>query len=134
MFIGEDCETLAAAPCVAPAIVPPNIELAGEARSTAPRTEATAQARKPWAVSRKCTSVVCTPNHFVRSRPARYPPREDEIIAMTMKYRPVPIWKVVAETPEFPHGETTVNPIPAPNQRSKRVRGREGPTPAREGG
>src|SRR6201993_5238469 len=109
MFIGEDCETLAADPCVAPAIAPPNIELAGEARRTAPRTEARAQARKPWDVSRKCNSVVCTPTHFVRSRPARYPPRAYEIIAMTMKYRPVPICKVVAEIPEFPHGETTVN-------------------------
>ena len=31
---------------------------------------ASAQDRKPWAVSRKNTSSVCTPVHLVRSRPA----------------------------------------------------------------
>jgi hypothetical protein len=30
----------------------------------------------------------------------------EEIIAMTMKYSPVPTLNVVAETPESPHGET----------------------------
>src|ERR1700686_513101 len=55
----------------------------------------------------------------------------DEIIAMTMKYSPVPILKVVAETPEFPHGETTANPMPAPNERSTSVNAREATAPAR---
>jgi hypothetical protein len=55
----------------------------------------------------------------------------DEIIAITMKYKPVPILNVVAETPEFPHGETTVNPIPAPNESSTSVKARDATAPAR---
>jgi hypothetical protein len=45
----------------------------------------------------------------------------DEIIAITMKYRPVPTLNVVAETPEFPHGETTDNPSPVPNESRTKV-------------
>jgi hypothetical protein len=37
-----------------------------------------------------------------------------------MKYRPVPILNVVGET-EFPHGETTDNPNPAPRESSTSV-------------
>ena len=37
-------------------------------------SDATDQARKPCAVSRKYTSRVCTPAHFTRKRPARKPP------------------------------------------------------------
>jgi hypothetical protein len=55
----------------------------------------------------------------------------DEIIAITMKYSPVPILKVVAETPEFPHGETTANPIPTPNDRSTSVKARDATAPAK---
>src|ERR1700712_1198801 len=55
----------------------------------------------------------------------------DEIIAMTMKYRPVPILKVVADTPEFPQGETTENPMPAPNDRSTSVNARDATAPAK---
>jgi len=40
-------------------------------RSAGGQPEAAAQARKPCAVSRKCTSVVWTPTHLVRRRPAR---------------------------------------------------------------
>jgi len=50
---------------------PPINEVAVEARRIAPSTEATAHARKPCAVSRKRTSVGCTPIHRLRSRPAR---------------------------------------------------------------
>src|SRR3978361_1822972 len=50
---------------------------------------------------------------------------------MTMKYRPVPILKVVAETPEFPHGETTERPMPAPNESSTSVSARDATAPAR---
>src|ERR1700716_2389567 len=54
----------------------------------------------------------------------------DEIIAITMKYKPVPILNVVAETPELPHGETTKNPMPAPNDKSTSVKARDATAPA----
>jgi hypothetical protein len=46
----------------------------------------------------------------------------DEIIAITMKYSPVPILNVVAEAPELPQGEMTENPMPAPKDKSTSVR------------
>src|SRR3984957_18619978 len=55
----------------------------------------------------------------------------DEIIAMTMKYSPVPILNVVAETPELPQGETTENPMPAPNDKSTSVNARDATAPAK---
>src|SRR3984885_10674731 len=55
----------------------------------------------------------------------------DEIIAITMKYSPVPILNVVAETPELPQGETTENPMPAPNDKSTSVRARDATAPAK---
>lgn len=55
----------------------------------------------------------------------------DEIIAMTMKYSPVPILNVVAETPELPQGDTTENPIPAPKDSSTKVSAKEATAPAR---
>jgi hypothetical protein len=55
----------------------------------------------------------------------------DEIIAITMKYSPVPILKVVAETPELPQGETTENPMPAPKDKSTSVSAREATAPAK---
>lgn len=39
--------------------------------SAAMMAVANAQARKPWAVSRKNTSSVRTPTHFLRNRPAK---------------------------------------------------------------
>ena len=44
-------------------------EDAAEARKTAPTTAVTAQVRRPFAVSRKNTSCVCSPTHLVRIRP-----------------------------------------------------------------
>src|SRR6202140_661803 len=55
----------------------------------------------------------------------------DEIIAITMKYSPVPILNVVAETPELPHGEMTENPMPAPKDRRTSVRARDATAPAK---
>src|ERR1700709_484103 len=55
----------------------------------------------------------------------------DEIIAITMKYSPLPILNVVAETPELPQGETTENPMPAPNDKSTSVRASEATAPAK---
>src|ERR1700733_10210674 len=54
----------------------------------------------------------------------------DEIIAITMKYSPVPILNVVAETPELAEGETTENPMPAQNDKSTSVRARDATAPA----
>src|SRR5579859_4091185 len=47
-----------------------------------------------------------------------------------MKYSPVPTLKVVAETPEFPQGETTENPMPMPKDKSTSVSAREATAPA----
>src|ERR1700689_1521660 len=55
----------------------------------------------------------------------------DEIIAITMKYSPVPILNVVAETPELPQGETTENPMPAPKDKSTRVSAKDATAPAK---
>ena len=68
-----------AAACVAPAVTPlatfetdcaavPTAEEIEDVAKTATRTVASAQARKPWAVSRKKTSSVCSLTHLVRSR------------------------------------------------------------------
>src|SRR5579872_5912824 len=128
--MGEACDALAAA-CAAPPVALPSSELAGDARSTAPTIEATAQARKPCAVSRNWTSAVSRPIDFRRSRPARYPPNPDEIIAMTMKYSPVPISKLVEEAPRLSQGETTANPNPTPKERSSKVSAQAAAAPAR---
>src|SRR5947209_20202623 len=42
-------------------------------------------------------------------------------MAITTRYRPVPILNVVADTPEPLHGETTERPRPRPNASSTRV-------------
>src|ERR1700744_2813587 len=55
----------------------------------------------------------------------------DEIIAITMKYSPVPILKLVVETPELPHGEITENPMPTPKDKSTSVRARDATAPAK---
>jgi len=39
--------------------------------------------------------------------------------------------KVVADTPEFPHGETTEKPMPAPKDSSTSVNARDATAPAR---
>jgi hypothetical protein len=48
-------------------------------RTDALMTVANAQAKNPWAVSRKKTSWVWMSVHFVRSREARYPPTVEAI-------------------------------------------------------
>ena len=53
--------------CTGEQMVPEDTDEVANATTT---IEARAQARKPCAVSRKKTSSVCTPTHFVRSRPA----------------------------------------------------------------
>jgi hypothetical protein len=42
---------------------------------------------------------------------------------------PVPILKVVAETPEVSQGETTLNPSPVPNARTTKVTARDATEP-----
>ena len=42
-----------------------------EVANAATKIDASAQARKPWAVSRKKTSSVCRLVHFVRNLPAK---------------------------------------------------------------
>ena len=43
-----------------------------------------AQARSPWALSRKTTSSEWMEVHRLRNRPARYPPRHDETHCTTI--------------------------------------------------
>src|ERR1700733_8890204 len=50
---------------------------------------------------------------------------------MTMKYRPVPILNVVADTPALPHGETADSPRPVPSDSSTSVKAHEATAPAR---
>src|SRR5579864_312251 len=50
---------------------------------------------------------------------------------MTMKYKPVPISKLVAETPELDHGDTTENPTPTPNDSITRVNAQDVTAPAK---
>src|ERR1700748_311596 len=52
-------------------------------------------------------------------------------MAITMKYRPVPISKVVDETPDRPQGDTTENPIPTPKEISNSVSAHDAAAPAR---
>jgi hypothetical protein len=54
----------------------------------------------------------------------------EEIIAITMKYRPVPILNVVVDTPEFPHGDTAAKPSPVPNDSRTKVKAHEAIAPA----
>jgi hypothetical protein len=47
-----------------------------------------------------------------------------------MRYKPVPILNVVADTPAPDHGETTDNPSPTPNASNTRVNAQETMAPA----
>src|ERR1700712_214214 len=59
-----------------------------------------------------------------------YPPIEEDSIAITIRYNPVPILNVVAETPEPAQGETTESPRPVPNASSSSVNARLTTAPA----
>src|SRR4051794_32125858 len=48
-----------------------------------------------------------------------------------MKYRPVPILNVVADTPAFPQGETAESPSPVASDSSTSVKAQEAIAPAR---
>jgi hypothetical protein len=52
------------------------------------------------------------------------------MIAITMKYSPVPISNVVDDIPELPQGETTENPRPAPNDKRTSVSASDATAPA----
>ena len=75
----------AAAVSVAACAPPLSTVKIDEAASAVTMTVATAHVTSPWAVSRKKTSCVCVPTHFVRSRPGkitadsrRHPLRHDQ--------------------------------------------------------
>src|SRR6185312_14952086 len=70
-----------------------------EARIAAPATVARAHVTKPWAVSRKNTSSVWVPTHFVLSRPVMYPPSAADSHCTTINQMAVITLKVVAEAP-----------------------------------
>jgi hypothetical protein len=54
-------------------------------------------------------------DHFVRRRPARYPPIDELMICMRMTHTMAARVIVVAEAPMFDHGDTDDKPSPAPS-------------------
>ena len=100
---------------LAPACTPPLRMLPIADVSTAAVTRvAMAQARNPWAVSRKYTSSVWVPIQRVRKRPARYPPVPAETSWVTVTHTIVAVPKTVAVAPWPDHGETEESPRPTP--------------------
>src|ERR1035437_4039208 len=59
---------------------------------------------------------------------------EDDNMAMTIRYRPVPILNVVAETPAPAHGDTTDKPRPRPKAIRTTVSAQETTAPAATAG
>jgi hypothetical protein len=96
--------------------------VAAEARKTPVITRAVDHARKPWAVSLKYTSSEWIVAHFVRSRPARYPPIAELRISMTISQMIADVAIPEAEAPVFAQGETEDSPRPAPRARRIRTR------------
>ena len=84
-------------------------------------TVASAQVRKPCAVSRKKTSWTCTATHLVRSRPVRKPPIAAASHCTTIRPIAVMIVNVAADAPEFGQGEIEDRPRPAPSANSTSV-------------
>src|SRR6185312_7465059 len=78
--------------------------------------------RKPCAVSRKYTSSLWMFAHFVRSRPARYPPIDELRTSSTISQMIDAVPIVEADAPTLDHGETDDKPSPAPSARSMRTR------------
>ncbi len=107
----------AAEATIPPAVpaAPPTAMIATIVMTVAPNTVATAQVTNPLAVSRKNTSCVCSPTHFVRSRPVRYPPIPDEIQYSTTSHPAVTAVNAVPEAPRPAQGDTAVSPKPAPS-------------------
>ena len=66
----------------------------------------------------------------MRSRAAKYPPMLDAITATTTRYIPLPILKVVADTPNPVQGEIDDNPIPVPKETRMRLRAAVATAPA----
>src|ERR1019366_1242265 len=63
-------------------------------------------------------SCVWTLTHFVRSRPAKYPPIDEAISCMRTSQMIAVQPTVEADAPAFVHGETADKPIPVPKARS----------------
>src|SRR5579884_1862101 len=97
------------------ATLPPTIPTAAVVRNDAVITRLTAHTRNPFAVSRKCTSSVCTDTHRVRRRPARYPPIADETASTTTSQISAATPAVMVETPTLDHGEIADSSKPAPS-------------------
>ena len=93
---------------VAAAVATPAVAAEPSVTSTAIRTVANAQARRSCAVSRKKTSSVRTPTHFVRSRPPKYPPKADDNHWVTISHIAAAVPKVVGDGLFNDHGETVV--------------------------
>jgi len=83
-------------------------------------TTPTAHTIKPWPVSLKITSSVCTVAHFVRSRPATYPPRLADTTWTTINQTMAPIPIAFADAPSFCHGEVEAKPRAVPSVTSIR--------------
>src|SRR5581483_6809879 len=120
--VAPDCAAACVPPWAAPPATPaatwaalPITDAAAEVRNAAAITEATAQLRKPLAVSRKNTSGVCRPAHLVRRRPVRYPPTPAASHWVTTNHTAVAAVTVVSDMPVVDHGETLARPKPEPS-------------------
>ena len=96
----------------APALAPATIAALTSEKSAAIRTVANAQAKKPWAVSRKNISSVRIPTHLVRRRPVRYPPRADDTHWVMTNPMAASTPKVVGDGLENDQGRTAASPAP----------------------
>jgi hypothetical protein len=99
---------------VAAAAATPAVAAEPRVTSAAINNVAKAQANRPCAVSRKRTSSVRIPTHFVRRRPAKYPPKADDSHWVTTSHIAATVPKVVGEGLPNDHGETVTRPRPGP--------------------
>lgn len=92
----------------------PTIDAAADVRNVTLITSATAQARNPFAVSRKYTSSVWMSAHLVRNLPVRYPPRAEAMISIRINQTMAAEPTADADAPLFDQGDIADNPKPAP--------------------
>src|SRR5262245_40618480 len=84
-------------------------------KSTATTIVASAQERKPWAKSRKTTSGVRIPTHFLRSRPAKYLPIPEDTHCVIISQMPAATPNGATDCLERYQAEIVARLIPGPN-------------------
>src|SRR6478672_6669893 len=97
---------------VAAAAATPAVAAEPSVTSTAINNVANAQANRPCAVSLKRTSSVRMPTHFIRRRPAKYPPKADDSHWVTISQIAAAVPKVVGEGLVKDQGDVVARPRP----------------------